>query len=222
MKRGIVILICGFALALGIWIGNRAAPTPDLAWIRRAGEYPALCRSLYRAAGDRLTAIVRAPALPWAVVMDIDETCLSTADYQNARRRSLFPGSGPSFSSWCSRAVALPVAGAAEFARAVRQMGGKVILISDRPETVRAPTEENLRRAGIEYDGLLLPSGGETKSERRRKVEEGNAVSGLGPLAIVLILGGRLEDFPEGAAASGEWGSRYFPLPNPMYGSWLD
>jgi 5'-nucleotidase (lipoprotein e(P4) family) len=219
MKRGLLILIGVSALALGVWIGNRTAPAPSLDWTRSAGEYPALCRSVYRAAGDSLTALIHAPSLPWAVVMDIDETCLSTADYRTARRRSWFPGSAPSFSSWCSRAVASPVAGAAEFAREVRRKGGRIILISDRPEAVRAPTEENLQREGIEYDALLLKSGGETKSQRRRKVEEGNAVNGLGPLAVVLILGDRLEDFPEGAAESGGWGRRYFLLPNPMYGS---
>jgi len=222
MKRWIGATGLGLFAAVMLWIGGSMAPVPDLAWVRFSGEYPRLCRQIYRAAAERLPEAVRDRAGPWAVVMDIDETCLSTAEYRARKRHSLPLWPVPSFSNWCARGGATAVPGAAEFTRTVRSLGGKVILISDRAESLRVPTEGNLKREGIEYDGLLLKSGGETKSERRRKAEEGSALPGLGPLTIVMIVGDRMEDFPSGPGEeSGEWGSRWILLPNPMYGSWL-
>ena len=61
-------------------------------------------------------------------------------------------------------------------------------------------------------------------------VETGTASIDLPPLEIVLWIGDNIEDFPgldqdirlRGAAAFGEFGSRFFVVPNPTYGSWLE
>jgi predicted secreted acid phosphatase len=46
------------------------------------------------------------------------------------------------------------------------------------------------------------------------------------PLKVVLWMGDNIRDFPAltqvSAGSPEEFGTRYFVLPNPMYGSWVD
>jgi predicted secreted acid phosphatase len=66
------------------------------------------------------------------------------------------------------------------------------------------------------------------KETRWRRLTEGNAKPGVGPLEIVAWVGDNIQDFPDLSqdlrlqpeAAYGAFGERLFVLPNPVYGSW--
>ena len=62
------------------------------------------------------------------------------------------------------------------------------------------------------------------QNARFADVQQGR-VPGLPALAIAMWVGDNIQDFPEltqatWSPAAGLFGSRYWMLPNPMYGSW--
>lgn len=201
----------------------------DLHWVRASAEYRALTLQVYRVATERVTALARGRANgSWAVILDADETVLDNSEYQ--RRRSAVDSgyTEPTWSAWVRERAARPVPGAAQFVRAVRAAGGRVAIVTNRADSLCAPTRENLRTAAIETDIVLCQIPGESdKNPRFRRVQDGTAAPGIPPLAVVAWVGDNIQDFPalgqsarDDPAALADFGERYFLLPNPMYGSW--
>jgi predicted secreted acid phosphatase len=103
-----------------------------------------------------------------------------------------------------------------------------VAIVTNRADSLCAPTRANLQSAGIEADIVLCQPGGESdKNPRFRRIQTGNAVAGIAALNVVAWFGDNILDFPNmsqaarnDARALDEFGRRYFILPNPMYGSW--
>ena len=81
---------------------------------------------------------------------------------------------------------------------------------------------------GLVYDLMLCRTGPSDKNPRFDAVQSGLLPSTLPPLAVVAFVGDNIQDFPKlsqaikGAATTAftEFGSRFFVIPNPMYGSW--
>jgi predicted secreted acid phosphatase len=118
--------------------------------------------------------------------------------------------------------------GAAPYIRKVHDVGGRVIIVTNRGEDVCAETRENLRRIEIAADLVLCaPSGQSDKNVRFRAIESGSASPSVPALRVVMYVGDNIQDFPNltqssrlGAdTAFAEFGRTYFLLPNPMYGS---
>jgi predicted secreted acid phosphatase len=113
----------------------------------------------------------------------------------------------------------------------VRERGGVVAFVSNRNAEECPATEENLRAAGIQPDVVLcrtdMTDPGKQKELRFGQVTSGTARAGVPAIEPLLFTGDNIEDFPdldqESVAAHPEhlddFGSRYFMLPNPMYGS---
>jgi predicted secreted acid phosphatase len=103
-----------------------------------------------------------------------------------------------------------------------------VAIVTNRADSLCAPTRANLQSAGIEADIVLCQPGGESdKNPRFRRIQTGNAAAGIAALNVVAWFGDNILDFPNmsqaarnDARALDEFGRRYFILPNPMYGSW--
>jgi predicted secreted acid phosphatase len=80
----------------------------------------------------------------------------------------------------------------------------------------------------VRADLVLCKSpGGSDKNPRFAMVERGTAPGAPGPLIVVAWVGDNIQDFPgmtqesrHNVAALEPFGSRWFILPNPMYGSW--
>jgi hypothetical protein len=125
-------------------------------------------------------------------------------------------------------APALP--GAVPFLQRVHQLGGRIALVTNRDESMRADTEANLRQQGVPFDVVLLrPDGGPSaKAPRWEAVQRGTAAPDLPPLEIVLWVGDNIRDFPgldqslrdAAPEALAAFGDRYVLVPNPLYGSW--
>jgi predicted secreted acid phosphatase len=81
---------------------------------------------------------------------------------------------------------------------------------------------------GLAYDVMLCRTGPSDKNPRFDAVQSGLLPSTLPPLMVVAFVGDNITDFPKLSQAirgAGddrfvEFGSRFFMLPNPMYGSW--
>jgi acid phosphatase len=184
-------------------------------------------------------------ALPPAVIMDIDETTIDTMAFaaQLVRDRRYFDREvaardWPAFLRDPANAAEVP--GAAAFVNAVQARGLRVVFVTNRDcpvppaATPDAPCAERegavkaLARLGIRVreEDVWMAGGAERwaadKTGRRQALAK--------RYRIVMLLGDDLQDFvPEALAErmrAGETrgedrlGTRWFLLPNPVYGSW--
>ncbi|MGH9458717.1 MAG: 5'-nucleotidase, lipoprotein e(P4) family, partial [Thermoanaerobaculia bacterium] len=214
-------------------------------WLQTAAEYRAAALQTFTTAGraveDALadpvwTAAVEqetAPAgLPPAVIVDIDETVLDNSPYEARLIRDRETFSGETWNAWVEERAALAVPGAVEFAREAAARGVTVFYVSNRDASAELATRENLRAAGFPLDRrtdvvLLRGERGWTesdKSARRAAVASTHR--------ILLLVGDDLGDFLPNVRVSRaerdalvsryeeKWGTSWFVVPNPMYGSW--
>jgi acid phosphatase len=216
-----------------------AAPQPPpsfrapeaVRWARDSAEHRALFLQVYGAAAARVEQEVagRAPG-SWAVVLDADETVLDNSPYQLERARAGRPFDAESWRAWCARREAVPLPGAPAFLSRVRALGGRIAIVTNRTTTECPDTEAVFRAHGLAYDLMLCrPDGGPSdKGPRFEAVARGTTPAGLPPLQVIAFVGDNIRDFPgqgqairdEGDEAFALFGTRFFLLPNPMYGSW--
>jgi len=211
---------------------SAAARLPDdIVWVRDSAEYRALAVQAYSLAGRRIEELAagRQPGT-WAVALDVDETVLSNLDHEIELEANdgVFDEAG--WERWVARRSATVLPGAVPFLERVHRMGGKIALVTNRDEFMRADTEANLRAQGVPFDLLLLrpsPDKG-AKQPRWDAVEQGTAAPGLPPVKILMWVGDNIKDFPGGdqklhdapAEALAAFGDRFIVVPNPLYGSW--
>ena len=205
-------------------------PVPkEIRWFRNSAEYRALARLVYRNAAERLPGLAQglAPG-SWGVILDADETVLDNSEYQ--RRRAMLDSgyTEASWSAWVRERAAGAIPGAVPFTNLVRTMHGRVAIVTNRADSLCAPTRENLETIGVKADIVLCQLPGESdKNIRFQRIQTGAAAANIPALRIVEWLGDNIQDFPrltqaarDDSTALAEFGRRYFVLPNPMYGSW--
>lgn len=213
--------------------GTAATETlPDsLRWVQRSAEYHALVLQTYRAA----TAAIERHAgtsdgRAWAVVLDADETVISNLTYQIERANIRAAFSPESWNAWVRRREATPLPGTSQFLARVRALGGRIAIVTNRLQSECDDTQAVFRAGGLVFDAMLCrPDGGPSdKNPRFAAVASGQTAAGPAPLEVVAFIGDNIQDFPsltqaarqQGETAFGQFGVRYFLIPNPMYGSW--
>ena len=235
-----LILALSAVLALACAPVPRVAATPaavakmppsanDVKWSRASAEHRAIFIETYRAAGERLpTLALGHPPGSWGVILDADETVLDNSEYEVGRIP--FGGSfdAPAWTKWVTegRAPALP--GAVAFTSRVHELGGKVVIVTNRDDAECPITRSNLDRSSIRADLVLCKTTMDDKNPRFDAVQNGSAAPGLPALAVLEWVGDNIQDFPhlkqsirDGSdAAFARFGDSFFALPNPMYGSW--
>lgn len=178
---------------------------------------------------------------PPAVIVDLDETMLDNSPYQ-ARRIVADGGyTSESWAQWVSEADAKAVPGALDYARCAQARGVTLIYLSNRKTPGEYDgTVENLRELDFPLPAdpreVVLLRG----DERAPEHDKGTRRRWVGKRYRVLqLVGDNLGDFldhverdprgaPVGTAARRAlvapygrwWGTRWFMLPNPSYGSW--
>ncbi|MGH7753038.1 MAG: HAD family acid phosphatase, partial [Gemmatimonadales bacterium] len=158
---------------------QRATQGKDVKYVRDSEEYALATRMIYRVA--QRAVLARKDSLPrglaWAVVSDADETSLDNSAYQLELAAYGQPHDSALWNGFIRQRTSGAVPGAVEFARAVRQAGGHMVWISDRPDALATDTRETLRKAGLWDDGdrlcLLADDRGYTKAVRRGEVLAG-------------------------------------------------
>jgi 5'-nucleotidase (lipoprotein e(P4) family) len=214
------------ATVAGAAIGD---PMPfALRWYRASAEMPGLFLQAYKGATSAVQQLSATQGgAAWGVIMDADETVLDNSMYQQMRE-----GAGYSAKSWedwvkSRKATALP--GSVAFVRRVRELGGKVVIVTNREDNVCNETRENLQAVGLSVDQVLCkPVGITDKNPRFTAVAAGALPSTLPPMKVLMWLGDNIQDFPGLAqavrlgppAGYAEFGHSWFLLPNPLYGSW--
>jgi len=202
-------------------------------WYRRSAERRADTIQAYRLATAKLSEKVQtgAPA-SWAVVLDVDETTLDNSLYQQ-RRLDLGVGYSPAtWDGWVNEKAARAIDGVVDFTAAAHALGGKVVLVTNRTAAQCAPTEDNLKTAGVTYDAILCMAATNPttdKNPRFQAIEAGSTGDPNLPsaLSVIMFVGDSIGDFPQltedirkqDAASFDKFGEDYFHLPNPMYGA---
>lgn len=222
-----------------------------VAWSQRSIGHDMVFRTIYRAAERQLLAALGDPnrdalpgaerqgspvGLPPAVILDIDETVLDNSPYQARLIRDGEQFDPASWAAWVREREARPLPGALEFTRFAAAHGVTVFYISNRDADQAEATLANLRAAGFPVvgDTAFLGKGiqvenclseGSSKSCRRQLVARN--------YRVLLMIGDQIGDFMEispntpqarreALAPYRDWfGTRWFMLPNPTYGSWL-
>lgn len=182
---------------------------------------------------------------PAAIIFDLDETLLDNSAYQafQIRHRELYEDAR--WETWVKSEEALAIAGASEFANDASKLA-RIYYVTDRqcrhpidkvkdPVKLRADCPQLLDtmsrmeklgfpkaddRSAFYLKGMYAEL--QSKEAIRQKI--------AGKHRIVMLVGDNLTDFVEnqGIYAQNEakfaplWGKRWFIVPNPAYGSWLD
>lgn len=169
------------------------------------------------------------PSQPPAIIVDADETVLDNTAFEARVIQKGITYDEALWKRWTSEGAATAIPGAAELLAYAKSRGVTVFYVTNRDEDERAGTMANLRRLGYPIDDaganlLLRQNKISDKSPRRKQVAD--------RYRVLLMAGDDLNDFANVRRAPWQeredlitktkdwWGTRWFMLPNPMYGSW--
>lgn len=209
---------------------ERAALPEAIRWVRASAEHRALFLQVFDAASDRVRELAaNRERGTWAVILDADETVLDNSEYQRRRATQGLGFTTETWDAWVREEKATALPGAAGFLRLVHELGGRIAIVTNREDYVCDETRRTMKTLELSHDVVLCRvKGVSDKNPRFEAVQRGTAAPGLGPLEVVLWVGDNIQDFPaltqdvrnRNADAFSAFGSTYFMLPNPMYGSW--
>lgn len=206
-------------------------------WAQHAAESRAAAIQTYAAATralDRAIADPEGSSKPPAVVLDLDETALDNSAYaaRSVRRRETFHFDAD-WSAWVAESSSRAVPGVQEFLAHARSRGVTPFYITNRTAAMEAATRVNLEALGFplsETDDTVLVRGERPEWSASDKSARRDFVASR--YQILLLLGDDLNDFATVRGASPaerrqfveetaeSWGTRWFMVPNPIYGSW--
>ena len=214
-------------------------------WMQSAAEYRAAAIGTYAAAQRALDAALADPSwsavegqtnagsLPPAVILDLDETAIDNSVFE---ARSVKVGKtfdNDLWKQWVEESAARAVPGAAEFLAYAASKGVTPFYITNRDFDPEGPgTQANVEKLGFPMsktvDTLLMrgerPEWKSDKGSRRDLVAQ--------RYRVLLLLGDDLNDFANArdlsvadrdalfARTTSWWGTRWFMIPNAIYGSW--
>lgn len=186
-------------------------------------------------------------ALPPAVIVDVDETMLDNSPFEAHMVRDGAQFDEAAWARWIGMRSAAAVPGALDFAKAVDKAGARIFYVTNRecaagenraesPCKAKADTMANMAKLGFpradDAEAFLLK--GERPDWRTDKTSRRQHVAAR--YRIVMMAGDDMRDFLSPAQAhalhardrelvklaESEIGRRWFVIPNPMYGSWME
>ncbi len=212
-------------------------------WVQTSVEWRAACLETYRAATQALDKALKNRSwsaaieqrqpfskLRPAVILDIDETVLDNSPGQARQVLNRTDFVAQDWNRWVTGQKAMAIPGAQEFCRYAKQRKVEVFFVTNRDADQKQATIANLTKLGFPVTPETVLCRGEKpewtseKSTRRDKLVQS--------YRILLLLGDDLGDFlpnarttiedrrAKAAAYDANWGTKWFMLPNPGYGSW--
>ena len=247
MRPALLALLIVVAALPGDGPSPATAKLDATLWLQSAAEAKALALQVWQTASGRLDAALGDPRwtacveqsavdgyeqLPPAVIVDVDETVLDNSPYQ---ARLVLDGASyasSTWKSWVEEKKAGPLPGSLAFLQEAAQRGIAVYYVTNRAADLEEATRKNLAQWGFPlatgFDCVLCknekPEWSSDKTTRRARIALRHRV--------LFLFGDDLGDFLPKAKRSpaerhqavnetaGWWGSRWFMLPNPTYGSW--
>ena len=143
-------------------------------WSRTAAEHDALFEQTYRLASFRLQRAADTLSGDWAVILDADETVLDNSLYQRERAAQGRGYTSESWAAWARRRAAPALPGAVAFTNLVGELGGRVVIVTNRAQEICADTRANLTAVGVDADAVLCQTGPSDKNPRFEQVQAGD------------------------------------------------
>lgn len=212
-----------------------------LLWMRTSAEYEALCRQTFNVALERVRHEMktRKGSRPAAVIMDLDETVLDNSGYSFFLLSNGLRHHETHWNSWNREnagQVGL-VPGAKEFVKAVEDKGVQIVFVSNRSNTLRDTTRKILLKLDLATEAELAdPNAVKLLLRQDTSSKQGRRDTVMSKYDVIALLGDNLNDFSDAfrspavgsiderrATVKGhadQWGTRWFVLPNPIYGYW--
>ncbi len=213
-------------------------------FMQKAAEYRALTYQAYNLARWQLDAdfdkknVKKLPKAerkkPRAIMIDVDETVLDNSPGQAHQIRNRTAFNSKDWNTWVLMQKAKAIPGAVDFLNYANAKGARVFFVSNREESQKQATIENLKSVGLanvtDENVLLRQLDSEnkpisTKEPRRQLI--------LQKYRIVMFIGDNLDDhadvferksvvdrFDEVDKTRDLFGKQYIMLPNAMYGTW--
>jgi len=253
----VALLACTIAATYFVTIstadhGVTSAKTPDnteyqagaTLFMQKAAEYRALTYQAYNLARWQLDAdfdkknVKKLPKAdrkkPRAIMVDIDETVLDNSPGQANQIKNRTGFNSKDWDLWVSKRKAKAIPGAVEFLNYANSKGVKVFFVSNREESQKQATIDNLKSVGlmnVSDDNVLLR---QLDAENKPvSTKEPRRLLILQKHRIVMFIGDNLDDhsdifekktiadrFAETDKAKDLFGKHYIMLPNAMYGTW--
>lgn len=209
---------------------NREA-VMSAAWMYCSGEYRALCYQTYNLVLKTVqdtAAFQKNVKKPLAIVVDCDETILDNREYEVSVLYSAEKVIGKDLNKWFKKSRSEIISGAADMLTKIDAMGVEIFYVSNRRKYVMKETLRNMQKLNlpqIDSNHVLLAEKESDKQARFDALQKN--------YSVIAYLGDSLSDFPLGlknaswteACAdvdknAAAFGTKYFLLPNPLYGSW--
>lgn len=212
-------------------------------WMQTSAEYSAITREVYETADRTLDAAIADPtwtaaaeqkstdaSMKPAIILDLDETVLDTSGHQALEVQTNTPYTEEGWHDWAAHDQSLVIEAAKDFLLDAQKKGVQIFYVTNRDADLEQPLRASLTRLGVplSQDNLLMrgqrPEWKSDKSSRRAFIAQ--------KYRIIMLFGDDLNDFAYAtgksrqdrdaivAAHSGDWGRKWFILPNPVYGSW--
>jgi 5'-nucleotidase (lipoprotein e(P4) family) len=216
-------------------------------WVQSAAEYDATALQTYANARRMLDAALADPAwsampgqnataeMPPAIILDLDETVLDNVRFEARMVRAGQTYNGDDWLTWVKESAAGTVPGAREFLDYARSRGVTPFYITGRKAVEEAATLRNLQQLGLPLspaEDTLLVRGERPEWDSGDKGPRREYVATR--YRVLLLVGDDLNDFVNAREKSqaereeimrttaANWGTKWFMLANPMYGSWED
>jgi 5'-nucleotidase (lipoprotein e(P4) family) len=203
-------------------------------WAQSSAEYRASTMQTYANARKALdAALATGGDQPPAIVLDLDETAIQNSAFEARMIRQGKTYDVDAWSRWVSESAATPIAGAAEFLSYARSRGVTPFYVTNRKAEEEAATRRNLETLGYPLDpsvDTVLTKGERPEWSSSDKSPRRDYVASQ--YRLLLLLGDDLNDFVNAQGMDeqqrldlmrqngGKWGTSWFILPNPIYGSW--
>jgi len=211
-------------------------------WMQRSAEYKANCVQSYKLAELQMQSALKDKKwtaaleqkgnyldLPPAIILDVDETVLDNSPYEAELIQSGRQYSSSTWDAWCKKAAAEAIPGALEFCRSDDKQGVTVFYITNRRDSLKDVTRNNLQKLGFplkeNVETVLARLESSDKGVRREMVSEN--------YRILLLIGDNLGDFASGFTNGSMQvrdslltenrdylGTKWISLANPVYGDW--
>jgi len=212
-------------------------------WVQSSAEYRAAALGTYATARRMLDAALADPswhvedgtsdpAQPPAIILDADETVLDNSAFQARVIQAGKTYDSATWKQWGEEAAAEAVPGAAEFLAYAKSRGVTPFYVTNRDADEEPGTRRNFEKLGYPLDPNMdtILTRGEKEHWKSDKTSRREHVAATH--RVLMLFGDDLNDFAnarEKNAAEREaivtthanwWGTRWFMIPNPMYGSW--
>jgi 5'-nucleotidase (lipoprotein e(P4) family) len=170
---------------------------------------------------------------PPAVILDVDETVLDNSMYQAWVVTANSHYSSKTWGPFVNTETSRPIPGSLAFIKAAAAKGIKIFYVTNRKAPLETATRNNLKVLGYPIDTsedtVLMK--GETKAWKSSKKSPRRAHV-TANYRVLMVFGDNFGDFVDGYKGTlaerqalyekddAMWGTKWFMLANPTYGSW--